>query len=171
MNYYKHLDLNFNSVSEKLKKYVVGNSKKHKNFWNPDNGVLDSIPELHNLFEPYKIDIQQAIIIATANTDKTQGIHIDYNRGSTRINIPIINCSNSITNFYRTFEEVVLVNKPNLIYYELQYNHCRLVDSFVLHCPTVMRTDVPHQVVVSPGHTPRISCSLWFEQDISFMLE
>jgi hypothetical protein len=116
MKYYKYLDLDFLPVVEKFKIYISNNKDKIQGFWTylntPD--ILAFCPEVQKMFEPMHITVKHISIINAdiSHTNHRNSIHRDDTNSNVRINIPILNCAESITNFYTTSEDPVKMYLP-----------------------------------------------------------
>jgi hypothetical protein len=133
--------------------------------------MLLKIPELQTMFEPLGIHIRK-ISIVTAWFLNPGAIHVDEGNVSVRINLPILNCENTITNFYRSTAPLVRSLLPNgVAYFRIDPDQCELVDSFCLDRPAAIRIGAPHQVYVKSAVVPRISCTIEFKENIEYLLD
>ena len=174
MKYYKYLDIEYKEFSKKLGLYVRENKNKFNSFWTHLNTplILEQIPETQKMFDPLHITVRHISIIITYNTNVIEGIHKDYTDVDLRINVPIINCQGSTTNFYQTNTEPEVRMLDNGIpYYIYDYKDCKLVDSFCLDRPAILRVRELHQVIANKNKLPRISCTIEFKEDISHLME
>jgi len=176
MKYYQYLDLDFLPVVEKFKIYISNNNDKIQGFWTyldtPE--MLAFCPEIQKMFDPMNITVEHISIITAdiGHTNNRNSIHRDDTNSNVRINIPILNCAESITNFYTTSEDPVKMYLPNGIpYFYYDYNKCTLVDSFSLYKPAALRVTELHQVVANKNHLPRISITVEFEENIDGLLD
>jgi hypothetical protein len=172
MKYYRYLDLDFLHVAEKLETYAINNKDKIKGFWIPLDTpkILYLFPEIQKMFDPLNIKIKRIILVHA--TMPLGEIHRDISDCNVRINIPILNCIGSITNFYKSDTEPVLKRLRNgTPYYYKESNECTLVDSFCLDRPAAIRVTALHQVIVNNACVPRISCTIEFEENIDYLLE
>jgi len=181
MKYYKYLDIEYSMSCQQLKKYALDNLNKLTLFQTDidKEDILEACPDLQKMFDPLKITIKTVSFITTDNIDIEYGIHIDVLEyedlefSPIRINLPVLNCEGSITNFYTS--SYLPVNKQlseNIYYLGYEYENCQLVDSFCLNRPAVLRVDEIHQVIANPNyHLPRISCSIEFEEDLEFLFK
>lgn len=172
MKYYKYLDLHNEKIcSEKIKNYLGKDIPD--NFWtNMDkNELFTEIPEIQTLFSPMQLTINKISILTQWYV--TPGmIHKDSGETKVRINLPILNCEGSVTNFYESTEDPFYTELPNEIpYYRYDPIYCKLVDSFCLNRPAAIRVGSPHQIHVISEIVPRISCTFEFNEDISYLLE
>jgi hypothetical protein len=171
MKYYKYLDLDYKLVCDKIKKYL-GNELPNV-FWTriDKDDMISKIPELQEMFNPLKIHIHK-IAILTAWFHRPGIIHVDACDAKVRINLPILNCEDTVTNFYQTTSTSIESVLPNNVPFH-RYNpeHCKLVDQFRLTKPAAIRIGAPHQVYVLKGEVPRISCTIEFEENIEYLLD
>lgn len=171
MKYYKYLDLDHTVVCDKIRRYIGKNITPI--FWNHTNRdhMLSKIPELQTMFDPLGIHIRKISILNAWFTGQGT-IHIDACDAKVRINLPILNCDNSVTNFYKSNAPLVSSVLPNGVpYFKIDPSQCELVDSFCLNRPAAIRIGAPHQVEVLSRVVPRISCTIEFEENIEYLLD
>jgi hypothetical protein len=70
------------------------------------------------------------------------------------------------TNYQSVYQTQVNGNS----YIQYQQDDCMFVDSFKLTSAVAMRVLEPHQVISYTNNLPRISCTVSFKQDISYLL-
>lgn len=174
MKYYKYIDLNFLPVVEKFKIYILNN--KTQEFWTyiDTPKVLEFCPEIQTMFDHMHITVKHISIITAgiSHTNIRNAIHRDDANSNVRINIPILNCEESVTNFYKTESDPIKMFLPNGIsYLHYDYDKCTLVDSFSLYKPAALRVTELHQVVTRKTHLPRISITIEFEENIDYLLD
>ena len=173
MKYYKYLDLNYKTTCEKLKLYALEKESEINNFWNvlDTPSILKIIPEIQYMFDPLNINIKNISLIKTVNTSINNDIHRDYTICKVRINLPIMNCEESTTNFYKSTanpKKGFLTN--GVPYYQIDLIDCELADSMCLNKPAVLRVQEPHQVIANKQFLPRISCTIEFYENIEYLL-
>jgi hypothetical protein len=171
MKYYKYLDLDYQVVRDKIRQYLGNNLPTV--FWTriDKDDMLSKIPELQNMFNPLGIHIYKIAII-TAWFHRPGLIHVDACEAKVRINLPILNCENTVTNFYQAVGEPIKQLLPNEVpFYGFDPAQCKLVDRFRLTKPAAIRIGSPHQIYVLKGDVPRISCSIEFEENIEHLLD
>lgn len=172
MRFYKYLDLDFLPVAEKLKSYILDNKDQIQGFWTrlDTPRILLLFPEVQKMFDPMNIKIKR-ISVVTVDPSNT-GIHRDDTDCNVRINIPILNCNSSVTNFYKTDADPIQKFTPNgTPYLQIENSKCILVDSFCLDRPAALRVTEPHQVIVNPDYSPRIACTIEFVENIDYLLD
>lgn len=173
MRYYKYLDLDFLSVAEKLKTYILDNRDQMQGVWtNLDTQkILLLFPEVQTMFDPMNIKIKRISIVSHVVPGSSR-IHRDDTNCNVRINIPILNCDNSVTNFYKTdARPVKRFTENGTPYLQIDNSQCVLVDSFCLNRPAALRVTEPHQVIINPDYSPRISCTIEFVENIDYLLD
>ena len=175
MKYYQYLDLDYKIACEKLKLYYLEEADKIKSFWTTLDTVkiLQMIPEIQYMFNPLKINVKNISLIKAVGTSSiSNGIHIDHTTCNVRVNLPIMNCEKSFTNFYSSSAEPTKVFLANGVpYYQLNLSDCKLIDSMCLHMPAALRVREPHQVVANKQFLPRISCTIEFYENIDYLLD
>ena len=182
MKYYKYLpELNWCPVSEKLKQYVIDNAQTfltEKNYtinmWNHlnKNELFTYVPEIIELFKPMNLTIFRMAFFITGS--RHSSIHRDEDpKTNFRITLPVLNCENTETRFYTTIAETSRIEQPDGVPYNaLDPKKCTHVDSYFLDKPVVVRINEPHQVFVEKtAIIPRVSCTIAFNEDISYLLE
>lgn len=177
MRYYKYLDINWQPVAEKIKNYITSERTEFltplmSSSWRNLNvsEMLAVVPELRELFAPLGLTIHHMAFFVSDYAVGT--IHIDHDMHSNcRINIPILNCENTETRFYKTLVEPIKVLQANGVpLLKLDPSKCVHVDQFYLTQAVVFRNDQPHQVVSNNPNRPRISCTIGFNEDIEHLL-
>ena len=178
MKYYKYLDLNWQPSAAKLKDYFYKHEQTFlsdlaQSGWKPTNtlDIIRHVPELLDMLAPLMVRIR---FIAFFVTEHQYGlIHIDDDDYSkVRLNIPIINCEDTETRFFTATEPSEKIMQSNgIALHNLNPNACKQVDQYYLTQPVLFRNTEPHQVVSNNILQPRISCSIGFYQDLSYLLE
>jgi hypothetical protein len=174
MKYYQYLDLDYKVACEKLKLYFLEEADNIESFWTSLNTVkiLQMIPEIQCMFNPLKINVKQISLIKSVNTSINNGIHRDHGTCNVRINLPIMNCKESFTNFYRSSVEPKKLFLANGVsYYQINLSDCELVDSVCLNMPAALRVKELHQVVANKQFLPRVSCTIQFYENIDYLLD
>jgi hypothetical protein len=105
----------------------------------------------------------------------TSTLHVDHETGANvgvkaRLNIPILNCEGSYTEFFKFPEEVYNqheVNAGKTLYWSNEIRNTQKPVTVVeLIQPTILRTSEPHTVRCSHCKFPRISLTISFEDDV-----
>jgi hypothetical protein len=173
INYYKYLDLDYDSVSEKIRKFL----EKRPEIVAPGRGayvraplsIIEEVPEIFEMFKPLGLTITDIAFFVTHY--RTGSIHIDKTIVPIRINFPILNCEDTETRFFKAIGNSMPQIQPNGNgYHQFHADQCELVDSFKLTKAVVMRVLEPHQVVLHHNNFPRISCTVSFKEDLSHLL-
>ena len=182
MKYYKYLpDLPWQPVAEKLKWYLLEgntsylvNDNYESNLWRYANlaDLFAQVPELKELFRPMGLTICMVAFFVSGRSGST--IHRDADRGClARINIPVMNCENTETRYYKTDYPAEKKLQDNGVYYHyINPKNCVHVDSFFLNCPTIIKVNEPHQVLGKlDGIIPRIACTIGFKEEIVNLID
>lgn len=178
MIYYKEIDIpNLDCLVEKTRNFIETKttlmSKRVFSAWHfldfPE--YIRAVPELLTAFSEYGITpVRVAAFVTYSNNNGKP--HIDYCMEEARINLPILNCSGSLTSFYEdtTFE---LVSDPfTNIAYNVITGPLNKIDSYEINKATVMRVRKPHSVTMAPDNpVPRITLTIKFDKDPVFLLE
>lgn len=170
MQYYKYLNLDCSTVIKKLQEFVNTQPIITKIPWYTANlKVINfKIPELQELFNPLTITIKSVSFLTITGKGS---IHIDDTTSQLRINIPVFNCDNTITRFFTTTTEPKkYANKNGVYYYAFNPDDCTLVDSYVLHTAVLLKVLEPHQIENFNENSPRVSCTVEFEEDLNHLL-
>ena len=176
MIYYRYLDLDYKTSANKLLQYIQEQRpdllKKDELLWkNVDTyDVLAKVPELPQMFESLNISIR--FLAFFVSFDPITVLHIDTKYSKARINLPILNCENTETRFYTmpTDSRQLSFQKNGVPFYKLDTTKCEWVDQFYLTQPVVFRNNQPHNVISNNPLTPRVSCTIGFNEDISYLL-
>jgi len=169
MKYYKKLELDHTLVAEKTLKYISVNKHKIRNFWANINfnEFINHVPELLTVFKEIDLTPRRVVLITTSINAE---IHRDDTSVPLRINIPILNCKGSQTEFWKTSVEPTRIFLPNGVpYLYIDKKNCELMETFELDTPTVLLVKEPHSVSVGEN-VPRISLTVEFIEDIEYLL-
>ena len=176
MKYFEHLNVDSaleKIVSKKLLDYINSDIYSDNGFWTNVNtqDVLNKVPELVELYKPLGIKIKR-IAFVTSN-DKVGDIHIDDPKTAPviRINIPILNCNNTSTNFFTSEKPPVEMQLASgIYYYRWNEKDCTLVASTCINRSTLIRTNKLHQVCIHSDNIPRITCTIEFYEDLEYLM-
>lgn len=156
---WKYIDLDVDEVNKMKESYL---------------NILPS--KLPYFYQTVSVDIKEFMGMELDTTVLIQSrpfsigvIHIDYrprNDNILAINIPLINCQDSITELWETDESNNKVShtpdgNPYII---ISKDKCTKIAEFVLDKPVVFNTDIPHSVK-NLSSKPRIAISLRFTKD------
>ena len=175
--YFKYLDLDWQPASKKLAEFapdVIKTSKQRATPWlSLDTEViLKHAPELAEMLEPLKATIALVAFFVTVGDTK---IHIDCKpntkNGRCRINIPILNCDNTETHFFKCNTSPKAERFPcGGLFYRVDEAECTYVDHFSLTQAVFFKTYEPHKVV-SHHDRVRISCTMELRENLEYLLE
>ena len=164
----------------------------------PYEQLPEECPQLWSLLEPTFGKIRQVGFFVMH--DKWTAIHTDNydavadgkGAASRRINMPVMNCQQSVTRFWKQKPTSVdddaqgqspewvadrlgadnLKWKPTRIlmpdgthYNNFAYKNMIEIDSVVVDKPTIIRVDVPHNVTVTGWKFPRVTVTVGFEDE------
>jgi hypothetical protein len=132
---------------------------KTKLFYPPNNIELFlSIPELKEELDRLgwteHVDSFGFYIV-----QKTKGstLHTDTGDRKYSFNIPILNCKDTLVNFYTTDSEPeVQIHGEGVDYNKYDVDKCTLVDSLEMNTPNVINVKEVHNIV-NDNHKPRIT--------------
>jgi hypothetical protein len=176
MKYFKYLDLDWQPVSEKLKQFILTNKELvnyNQSGWNriPINHILDIFPNVIKMLKPLNvIPYNISILISYGNSDI---IHRDYGNQNRRVVLPILNCENSVTRFYKSNQPHVLKQQNNGVPYYIVENPelCEVVSEYKLTRPVTLRINELHCIHADSINLPRISCPINVNKDLDYLLE
>jgi hypothetical protein len=172
--YYKYLELDYKTAAEKIRKFL----EKRPDITAPGRGawtsapreIVKEVPELLTMFKPLGLDV--AMVGFFIMHYKIGSIHTDGTDVPIRINFPILNCDNTETRYFKASGPTKSQAQPNGNgYVQFHPDHCEVIDSFKLTQAVVMRVLEPHQVILNHDIFPRISCTVSFKQDLSYLLD
>lgn len=156
---WKYLDLDLDEVKKMHEAYLKILPNKFPYFY---QNVLVEIKEFMGMELDTTVLIQsRPFSIGIIHTD-----HRARNDNILAINIPLINCQDSITEFWESDESNSKVTyTPNgSPYTMISRDKCTKISEFVLNKPVVFNTDIPHSVR-NLSSKPRIAISLRFTKD------
>jgi hypothetical protein len=178
MIYYKLLDIeNIDVIIQKCLQYAktidTAYYRKLSTFnFIKESELVNICPELVNGLQKYDLTIRMAALHVMYQPWHSP-IHIDNYNAQARINIPLLNCANTYTNFYESDGGMSkFVNPKSGVTSWNPIGKCRLVDRVELTQATVIRIKVFHSVELPKTNpVPRISLTLGFDKDPVYMLE
>ena len=180
LTYYKSLDLdNYDTIIKKCLEYVKSKdmiySRKlaHASWYNISTiELMSACPELVESLNKYSLKIYMSAVYVMYDPSHTS-IHIDHYHSQARLNLPLLNCDNTYTNFYESDGEIVKwVNPDSGVVSYNTIGQPRLVDRVEMKQATVIRTKVLHSVDLPIGNpVPRITLTLGLSKDPVYMLE
>lgn len=180
MIYYKPIELDYyTAIIEKGLTYIKTIDKVYNkllpkaSFYNLNLDELKkACPELELAFQTYDLKLIMSAAYVMYDTKHTS-IHIDDFHAQTRINLPLLNCKNTYTNFYESKNEPIKWINPDsgLVSYKVQGDY-KLVDRVEIKQATIIRTKVLHSVDLPIGNpVPRITLTLGFDKDPVYLLD
>lgn len=141
----------------------------------PRNGfiVLDyntftaACPQITSCLNKYNNVVLWAGIYLTRDSAYSK-IHIDYDgdQHQCRLNIPILNCKNTTTEFYEGGQYTSITQQNGLNFLYETSGTAVKVDEVELDSPTILRVKSPHKIVMHTAATPRISLTLYTQHDL-----
>jgi hypothetical protein len=142
----------------------------------PFDEYCEYAPEILTLFDEYHIKPKAIILVVAYSSDHVR-LHTDYvdpKRAHCRINIPILNCDDTYTEFYSGGVQNTRM-MPNGYYasfiVEDDDHPVVFKDSIEIKLPTVIRVQEPHRVIINGTPVPRITISLFMDRDPVFLLD
>jgi hypothetical protein len=180
LTYYKIIELeNYDIIIKKALAYVktidIAYNRKlgHASWYDLSTKELTiACPELAVALLKYDLKIVMAAAYVMYDSKHTS-IHIDHYSAKARLNLPLLNCDNTYTNFYDSDGEIVKWINPDsgVVSYNTT-GQPRFVDRVEMKQATVIRTKVFHTVDLPAGNpVPRITLTLGLSKDPVYMLE
>jgi hypothetical protein len=179
MLYYKYIDIdNFEIIQKKTLDFLVKNGLCNRKGFSPLpwQEYIDECPELVTAFSAYGIKPMIGFIHLTILQEDAK-THIDYisdTKPYARINIPILNCAGTKTEFYQAPLEMFesILQHSGYTFFQIKDNQSPIkVDEVEIVKPTVIRVQEPHRVNIGTSPTPRITITLTMDKDPIFLLD
>jgi hypothetical protein len=180
MQYYKSIEMNdFNLIKQITLQYAI--EKNHLidkgtfRFINWDEYTL-YCPQILTAFSMYDLTPVTGYF-HVSHGRRGNDLHIDYQSNELpmcRVNVPILNCEGSVTEFYTGGNYLPYNAKSNGSYSFLMVEDFSLaikVAEVEILKPTVLRIQEPHRVVPNLDAVPRITLSLIMNRDPVFLLD
>lgn len=161
MNFYKKLDVpNLEKLQRDLLLLVPVELLRNPRVHFPeDQSGFFKIKELCDLLDRFGMDHNKTLLgyfICIPN--KSVPLHIDFGPPEYSLNIPLKNCDNTFTHFYKTDREPVLIpsHVRNGVTYHPHYSFAdvksEVVETFESNIPCVMHIKTPHSVTNDTGN-------------------
>ena len=177
MKYYNKIELdNLDVIIDKCLGYVrlqedIYLRRKSASFyWLDTAKLLDECPEINKSFSKFGLTCNYAAVYITyKKSDAT--IHVDDYHHKARINIPLLNCKGSFTNFYSNVKfEKVFNEQTKIPHLRVTNTDYKLEDRVEIDQPTVILTSEAHMVDMNIAVPPRITLTLGFDKDPVFLI-
>lgn len=180
MQYYKSIEINnFDLIKQTTLQYAI--EKNHlikKGTFRFINWLEYTMycPQILTAFSKYDLKPVNGYFIVT-HTQEDSDLHIDYISNKLpicRINVPVLNCEGSITEFYTGGKYLPYTANSNRTFSFLMIENFSLatkVAEVEILKPTVLRIQSPHRVVPNLNTVPRITLSLIMNKDPVFLLD
>ncbi len=156
---WKYIDIDAKSISDIKERYnnkINGKIPPHF-FQHLDLGITHFLD----------LEITPPVLIRV-KPNYFAAIHRDFRTASTlAINIPLLNCENSVTEFWEVDPTAPVIKKltPNFVpYNEVDPTKCKKIDEYKLTSPVIFDTSVPHSVH-NFSDQDRLAISIRFKED------
>jgi hypothetical protein len=167
MKYWKRFPLShLEIIQEKALKFALADPKIFSGkIWIPvDRHAFNrAVPELNIALAKHRTYATYIAIIAVTKAEGTS-VHIDEQglQIQARLNIPLLNCEGSMTEFYTYPEKPLLrYSEGGVPYLQLEHQElCVKVDEVELNQPTVLRIAAPHRVACNSNLLPRLALTI-----------
>jgi hypothetical protein len=131
---------------------------------------LEQVPEIKKSFNELNLQCVRAAVYVMYKATHTS-IHKDTSYPLARINIPLLNCNNTYTEFYKNVITTEWKNPDTgIISYQVANNDYKLADRVELTQATVLRVSEAHKVHIDETVVPRIALTLGFYPNPIFLL-
>ena len=128
------------------------------------------VPEIEKSFKELDLQCIRAAVYVMYNATHTS-IHKDTLYPLARINIPLLNCNNTYTEFYENVITTVRKNPDSgIVSYQASNNDYKLADRVELTQATLLRVSEAHKVHIDETVVPRIALTLGFYPNPIFLL-
>ena len=175
--YYKKIEIDhLDIIKIKCLEYVKTQADI---YYNPQGSYLNLnftelvayCPELLTAFNQYDIVCTYAAAFVTYSNSEVL-VHIDDGNDQARINIPLENCKNTFTGFYKGGMPLSYINKTTgTIATRFIGPGITLIDQVEIDQATVIRVKAPHSVQMDEAHAPRVTLTIGFNRDPVFLLD
>jgi hypothetical protein len=181
MIYFREINIpHYDSIVQKSLDFVKQNrtifyrEKSKANFyWLDFSKYRLAVPEIEVAFDEYNLKCTAAAAHVMYHPSHS-GMHSDNIINRSRINLPLLNCKNTFTNFYSGCNVESWHNKDNGLigYIVTNENEAILEDSIELKQATVFRVSEPHTIKFAETNpVPRISLTLSFDTNPVYLLD
>ena len=123
---------------------------------------------INDCFREFDLNVISTAFYVTYDNDQGS-LHSDNSKLQARINIPILNCENSYTEYYTVSKTRFHTNDRYTVILPENDAIIELVDRVELTCPTVIRVNEFHKITLGKL-TPRISLTISFNHDPIYLL-
>ena len=171
MKYFQYLNLDWEPVAYKLKEFVLNNKELvdyNTGSWKSMKlgHISHLMPDIVKMLRPLDV---MPVKISFFMSYNTSTIHKDSTMHECRrILIPIMNCENTVTRFYKSNKEPAILYQPNGIPYygDIDPSDCEFVDEYRLDRAVVIKSKELHSVICNNPNLPRISCPIEVNKDL-----
>jgi hypothetical protein len=175
MKYYLKLNSipNWQYIQSNALEYLKNNTviyerKKGLSFCEVSDFYNDNRKLINDCFRKINLNVISTAFYVTYNNDQGS-LHSDNSKFQARINIPILNCENSYTEYYTVSKTRFYTNDRYTIKLPEHDAIIELVDRVELTCPTIIRVNEFHKITIG-NQTPRISLTIGFDHDPIYLL-
>ena len=181
MRYYTYIDIDhFEVIQQKTLEFMKTIDVPSLGFfWLNWHNFKKYCPEAFTCAMKFGVVTTGAALYITSR-DRDSKVHVDHKPtpgyNSCRINIPIMNCNGSRTEYYRINDAnltpvIQKVGTAGLPYFEDLSGTAELIDSVEINKPTLIRIDQPHRVKTNEAHVPRVCLTLKTSKDLATLLD
>lgn len=178
MRYYKSIEINDfqiikNKTLEFIEKHNLYEISGFRNmYWDE---YIVYCPEILTAFSVQGLYPTVGYLCVSYSLDDFS-IHIDTkskNSHLCRINLPILNCEGTLTEYYTGGEYEIFNQSNDKSYFKIKPDGKSVikVDEIEIIKPTVIRVQEPHRVITNLNKVPRITMTLKMNKDPVFLLD
>lgn len=169
---YKYVDLPYlEDIQKIIPKHLPDLYKKESKFTPESPEPFSKCWQLVKAIEtvtPWK-NVESIVIISCSKAIPFD-VHTDNYKNNYALNIPLLNCENSYTLFYKTKDRESPVSKAveqthNLPYSFYREDQVEIIDKMYLHKPAFFNVNIPHKPV-SVTDEVRLILSVRFHKEV-----
>ena len=132
---------------------------------------LNQVPKVKQSFNELGMTCIRAAVYVMYEKKHTS-IHKDSEYPLARINIPLLNCNNTYTEFYKNVKTKIWKNPDSgIISHVVSNEDYKLADRIELTQATVLRVSEAHKVHIEETVVPRIALTLGFFPNPIYLLD
>lgn len=178
MQYWKRLNIEYEDViKSKTLDFITHHTehmdkKKYRGpfITLPTQPYIDFVPEIHLAFNPLGLYFEDANIFLMWN-NKDCMPHKDYTDSIARVNLPILNCENTQTVFYKNLKSKRMMLPTGAPFYITMNKDYEEVTRMETNQATIVRISEGHSVIMNETKFPRITLTLSFNPDPGLLLD
>lgn len=134
-------------------------------------GLFDAVPEIKTAFNEIGLNPVFGALLAMHRQEESSP-HYDTVTPQVRINLPLLNCDGSSTEFYEDRDTKVFLNphNPSVAYIAEDPSVLTKIDEVEVNYATILRVSALHRVILGPN-VPRFTLTVGFDYDGTDLLD